>query len=300
MDATVDLDGPVHYVDHGGDGPPLVLVHGLGGAAINWMDAAPGLRERTHPIAVDLAGFGRTPRAGRGADVDSNGRLLSRFIEHVVGEPVILAGNSQGGMMSILLAAGEPEKVSGLVLVDPALPRPRGARIEPLIVALFAAYVVPRLGEALVRHRVARLGARRVAEGTLRLCSAHPERLSRRLWEAHVAMAEERHASVPDGYDSYVTSARSLVRTLARRRWFEAALRRVQAPTLLLHGEKDRLVPVEAAREAAQVRPDWTLVTLPDVGHVPMMEAPELFVRTTLGWLGSNGLLDARAGARAS
>jgi pimeloyl-ACP methyl ester carboxylesterase len=78
-DRTIDVDGiPVHYVDHGGSGPILVLVHGLGGAAINWMAAGPILSERARVVALDLAGFGRTPTLGRPATVEANAELLVR------------------------------------------------------------------------------------------------------------------------------------------------------------------------------------------------------------------------------
>ena len=54
-----DLDGPVHYIDYGGDGnPPMLMVHGLGGSALNWMAVGPELARRYHAIAIDLAGFG--------------------------------------------------------------------------------------------------------------------------------------------------------------------------------------------------------------------------------------------------
>ena len=55
---TVDLDGPVHYLDFGGAGPPLVMVHGLGGSAINWMAVGAEMAKDYRAVALDLAGFG--------------------------------------------------------------------------------------------------------------------------------------------------------------------------------------------------------------------------------------------------
>ena len=72
-----------------------------------------------------------SPAAGRSTTVGANRRLLDRFINEVAGEPVVLVGNSMGGMISILEAAASPDQVRGAVLVDPALPRPllvRGRR----------------------------------------------------------------------------------------------------------------------------------------------------------------------------
>ena len=99
---TVDLDGPVHYIDFGGEGKPLVMVHGLGGNAMNWMAVGPEFAKTHHAVALDLAGFGRTPLFRRSAAVGENAALVHRFIEEVIGEPVVLMGNSMGGHIAIL------------------------------------------------------------------------------------------------------------------------------------------------------------------------------------------------------
>ncbi|HEX9623917.1 MAG TPA: hypothetical protein VF979_06030, partial [Streptosporangiaceae bacterium] len=79
---TVDIDGPLHYLDFGGpaNGPVLIAVHGLGGAAVNWSAIAPMLTKSHRLLAPDLAGHGLTASGGRGADVTSNRLLLHRFI----------------------------------------------------------------------------------------------------------------------------------------------------------------------------------------------------------------------------
>src|SRR5205814_4287187 len=96
---TVDLGGPTHYFDFGGNaaGPTIVCVHGLGGAAWNWAALAPLLTPHSRVVALDLAGHGRTPAAGRRTTVPANRRLLDRFVREVVGERVVLIGNSMGG-----------------------------------------------------------------------------------------------------------------------------------------------------------------------------------------------------------
>src|SRR5438067_3596336 len=96
------LGGPVHYVDHGGQGPALLMIHGLGGSTLNWLDVAPGLAARNRVLAIDLVGFGLTPPAGRRSDVPTNLRLVDAFLREVVGEPAVLVGNSMGGLLSML------------------------------------------------------------------------------------------------------------------------------------------------------------------------------------------------------
>src|ERR1022692_3612 len=111
----IDLDGPVHYLDFGGParGPVIVCVHGLGGSAVNWSAIAPLLTGGYRMLAPDLAGHGLTQSLGRGADVAANRALLHRFIGSVSASPVILMGNSMGGMISLLEAGAAPDAVAG-------------------------------------------------------------------------------------------------------------------------------------------------------------------------------------------
>src|SRR2546427_12457671 len=94
---TIDLDGPVHYADFGGTGPTLVLVHGLGGSHLNWMAVAPALARGARVLAVDLAGFGRTPLGERSADVHAHRVLLDRFLEAGAAGPAGCVRESVGG-----------------------------------------------------------------------------------------------------------------------------------------------------------------------------------------------------------
>src|SRR2546422_7190922 len=149
---TIDLDGPVHYADLGGRGPRLVLVHGLGGWQVNWLAAAPVLARRARVLAVDLAGFGRTPLGERSADVHANRVLLDRFLEAVAAGPVVLVGNSMGGLVAMMEAALAPERVAGLVLVAPAQPPSAQARMGGRVGALFL-YALPGRGELAPRLR---------------------------------------------------------------------------------------------------------------------------------------------------
>src|SRR3712207_9481894 len=101
---TVDLGGPVHYVDFGGpaDRPVMVLVHGLGGSHLNRDLFAPLVRAHVRLLAIDLPGFGRSEPEGRTAGVAANVAVLHRFLTEVWGDPALLVGNSMGGMISIL------------------------------------------------------------------------------------------------------------------------------------------------------------------------------------------------------
>jgi pimeloyl-ACP methyl ester carboxylesterase len=280
---TVDLDGPVHYLDYGGQGAPILLVHGLGGSHVNWIAVAP-LLARSHSVyAVDLPGFGSSPFSGRSGRLDENSRLLAHFLERVVRAPATLIGNSMGGLLSMMVAATEPQAVRSLVLVGAPHPRAAGARRDRQVALMFATYMVPFLGELLMSQRAARLTPTQLVDETMRLCSARPDELDRDVIAAHVAMATER-GQMAWAHPAFLAAARSIVRSLLTPGWQERIAQSVVAPTLVLHGDRDRLSPIAAARAAA-ARQRWELEVLRDVGHVPQLEQPLRFIEIVERWL---------------
>jgi pimeloyl-ACP methyl ester carboxylesterase len=289
----IDLDGPVHYIDYGGplDAPVMVCVHGLGGSAVNWAAVAPLLTGRYRMFAPDLAGHGLTQSAGRGTDVAANRVLLHRFIKAVSASPVILMGNSMGGMISLLEAIAAPSAVACLILLDPALPFV-AVRPDPFVTAMFACYVTPGLGR-VIRGRRSRMSPESLVAGVFSLCCVDPSRVPADVVGMHVAMARER-AGFTDVDRDFTAAARSVVATAGHVRSapYRRGIRSVKVPVLLVHGARDRLVPVAAARAAARANPSWTLVVLLNVGHVPQLEAARETARAITGWLGS---LDRRA-----
>jgi pimeloyl-ACP methyl ester carboxylesterase len=222
--------------------------------------------------------------------------LLDRFVRELAGAPVILVGNSMGGMVSIIEAVANPDAVAGLVLIDPVLPLVRGARPDRLVAAMFALYAVPGIGERyLARHRAA-VAPRELVRQLLDLCCVDPARVPQELVAASVALAEER-VGVPGADAAFLSAVRSLLRVGARRGRYWATMRKVRAPVLLLHGEKDRLVSVHSAREAAARNPGWRFEVLVDVGHVPQLEVPDAVADLILDWLGAEGATAARRAA---
>lgn len=292
----VDLDGPVHYTDYGGpsDGPRLVCVHGLGGSAVNWAAVGPALAESCQVWALDLAGFGRTRSGGRSTTVRANQQLLNRFLNEVVGPSAILVGNSMGGLISVMQTDTFPESVAGLVLVDPALPVGVRARPHPLVALIFALYAVPAVGRTLMSRRRAIRSAEDQAMDVLRLCCADASRVPSEVVAAHLELARERQA-YPDIDAELVIAARSLLWVLARRRQHANMLRRISVPVMLLHGDKDRLVPIAAARTAAAANPLWRFEVARGVGHVPQLEAPDWTIAHIRDWLATDGSAAALA-----
>lgn len=282
---TVDIDGPVHYVDFGGPGgaPAVVLVHGLGGSHLNWDLFAPLLRPHARVWALDLPGFGRSEPGGRTASVHANVAVLQRFLAEVVGEPAVLVGNSMGGMLSILAAGERPDAVTGLVLLDPAIPGPRRA-LDPLVAAMFAVYALPFIGERFLVWRRSRQSELARVREMLRLCGVDPDTLPADVVDRSVTLLQEREDV--DGMDrAFLAAARSLVKLLVDPRRYRQAMASIDDPVLLVHGDRDRLVPVAAARDIARRHPAWQYVEMPGVGHVPQLQVPEELAREVLDWM---------------
>ncbi|WP_104525804.1 alpha/beta fold hydrolase [Blastococcus atacamensis] len=287
---TVDLDGPVHYVDFGGpaDGPVLVLVHGLGGSHLNWDLFAPLVREHARVLAVDLPGFGRSEPGTRTAGVAANVAVLHRFLDEVVGEPVVLVGNSMGGMISVLETGEHPEKVRGLVLLDPAIPGPRRA-LDPLVAVTFALYALPFVGERFLWWRRQRNSALARVREMLQLCGVDPDSVPSEVIDRSVTLLEERQ-DVAGMDKAFLAAARSLLRLLADPRRYRSAMASIAVPVLLVHGDRDRLVPVAAARDISRQHPAWRYAEWAGVGHVPQLQEPQRLATEVLAWLRESAL----------
>jgi pimeloyl-ACP methyl ester carboxylesterase len=263
----------------------MVLVHGLGGSLLDWRDVAGPLARTHHVWSLDLIGFGRTPLAGRAATIAANQEVVDRVAEHAgQGRPVVLVGNSMGGLISIIEASRRPQRVAALVLVDPALPRAGGGRFSLMIAAAFLVMTTPGVGPWLVRGRARRRGAERLVDDVLRLTTVDMSRISPETREAQIELTRWRHEhGQPDR--AFVDATRSLMQWLTHPRAVESHIRRVRAPTLLVHGDHDRLVSMAAATAAAALRPDWSFRVVANTGHIPQLERPQSFVDLVEGWL---------------
>jgi pimeloyl-ACP methyl ester carboxylesterase len=291
---VTDLDGPVYWIEFGPEtseppsGPPIVFVHGLGGSHLNWCLIGPHLAAGRRAVALDLHGFGLTPGLRATSTVRANAHLVDRFITEVIGEPVILVGNSMGGLISILQTAAHPELVNGLVLIDPALPLPP-QKPDWQVSGQFLLYALPGLGPLAVAKAMSRIPPEEAVRQVLQLCFADPSRADPEMIKAENAIATRRHPATPAQASArarvFLAAARSLLLVLTRRGSYQKMMAGIDVPVLLIGGEADRLVPVAAMRQAAARNPRWESVMLPDVGHVPMLEVPDTVTAAIRDWL---------------
>ncbi|MGY1670212.1 alpha/beta fold hydrolase [Geodermatophilus sp. SYSU D00710] len=283
------------------DGPRerAVYVHGLGGASTNWTDLAGLLAVRCEGWAPDLPGFGRSQPPPSGSySVRGHVRAVVDVLEHVVaqpgeaqGRPVHLLGNSLGGLVSLVAAARRPDLVATLTLVSPAMPVYRVPQSFGRALLLLLLPGVPTLAE----RRLARVTPEQSVRGVLAMCFGEPARVPRERLDAAVEEARERAAQAWANR-SLARSMRGLLTSYLRvgraNAWRLA--RSLRMPTLVVWGDRDRLVdPRLAPRLAATVR-DARLLVLETVGHVAMLEAPEETARAVLGLLEDAGRPDER------
>ncbi len=264
-----------------GSGPEIVLVHGLGGCHLNWMSVAPLLARDARVIIPDLPGFGTSPRRGRTTLARSRDAVL-RLVDEVATGPVVLVGHSLGGAVAVMTAAARPDAVSRLVLVDPTLPFAFRGRVSRAAMWTAFAMLVPLLGPWLVKRRLRRDDGAGLVDTLVRLTVADPASVPADVVDAHRAF-EQRHLDRPWLARSLCEATRSLFGMLSlRRRWFRLE-RQVTAPTLLLHGAADTVIPLATARAAVARNPQWQLQVLEGVGHAAPLEAPAATVEAILG-----------------
>jgi pimeloyl-ACP methyl ester carboxylesterase len=257
----------------GGDGPPVVLVHGLGGARSNWIAVAPELARRHRVLALDLPGHGGSQPLAAAPNLNAFVDRVALLAEREGMLPAAVVGHSAGGLIALRLAARRPEAVSAIVLSASA-GISTGRRIAQLTVELFA---LVRPGRLLApwRDRIARgLPLRYVAFGWWG--AADPGALPPEVVDAFL--------SGPADHTDTVSLGRALVRDDPR-----TDLGRVVCPSLVLWGARDHWVLLEDGFELAR-RLRAPLRLIPDCGHLLIGERPDACLDAFESFVGEHGV----------
>jgi pimeloyl-ACP methyl ester carboxylesterase len=267
----LDLAGVSTSLLEGGEGPPLVLLHGQGTfAAAAWMSVIPELVRTNHVVAPDLPGLGASEVREGPPSADTVLAWLSELINKTCDTPPVVVAISLGGQVAARFAADYGERLAQLVLVDtPGLV----GRARPAPGALLV----------LIRH-----SARPSERSALRLlgyATFDPERVRQQTgerWEPFLAYMLDR-ARTP----SVRKANRRLMREFLLRQMLREDLARISVPTTLIWGRHDRIAPLRAAEEAS-ARYGWPLQVIEDAGHLSPREQPEAFVRALRAALGTS------------
>ncbi|MGW8878582.1 alpha/beta fold hydrolase [Streptomyces mirabilis] len=275
---------------------PALYVHGLGGSSQNWSALMPLLDGLVDSEALDLPGFGDSPPPDDGNySVTGHARAVIRYLDAAERGPVHLFGNSLGGAVATRVAAVRPDLVETLTLISPALPEIRAQRTA-WPTALLSVPGVARLFTRLTKD----WSAEQRVRGVMALCYGDPGMVTPEGFRDAVEEMERRLA-LPYFWDAMARSSRGLVNayTLGGQHGLWRQAERVLAPTLLVYGGRDQLVAYRMARRAARAFRDSRLLSLPDAGHVAMMEYPETVASAFRELLAETGELTSPAGADA-
>jgi pimeloyl-ACP methyl ester carboxylesterase len=268
------VDGqPISVIELGGEsadgeplaGQPVVLVHGLAGSWQNWLEQLPVLADRHRVLAFDLPGFGHSPMPAEKITISGYARLLDRLLGVLGIDAAAVVGNSMGGFIGAELAITFPQRVERLVLVSAAGVSTKGnAGTQRAMSALRRLETVLGGTSAWVASKSdAAAGRARLREAVLNLVVAHPDRLP-----APLAAEQIRGVGTPGFMQGLAAVLDYDVR---------ARLSEIACPTLIVWGERDRLITVRDADVFAQLIPDSRKVVLADTGHVAMLERPAVF-----------------------
>jgi pimeloyl-ACP methyl ester carboxylesterase len=295
----VELDGPVHYREWPGpddlspddlspdhltpdhltpdhltpDHLTIVCVHALGRNHLSWVGPSPHLSRHARVLALDLPGYGLSPRAGRRGTVETQQSVLGAFLDATTTGPVVLIGESLGGAVCARQASLDHERIVGTVLVSSYLPPVFGGVRAPAVISGLLLQRLGDLGRLLVdvplNSIVPRVGEVPLSEAV----------------EKEAEAIQREHPRGPGGWATDGEALASLVGMSAVVSRTHAMFDAIRCPVLLLHGESDEEVPAVWARAAAAAHPEWKLHVLREVGHICDLDDPGAWVGLATDWL---------------
>jgi pimeloyl-ACP methyl ester carboxylesterase len=254
-----------------GEGPPLLLVHGGGDGAFDWVPILPALARSRRVLVVDRPGHGLAdPFDYKGVDLLDHARTFLRDILDELDLPTVdIAANSIGGLLAAAFALDKPERVSRLVFVGASV---GVARDAPLLLRLVSLPLFGQMLGRLLLRNPTREGSRKFW-GLVQV--AHPEQLEDVFLDVDVAHTRRN-----------LDSILSLIRCVGRGlrgghlvlgdRW-----QTLRVPTLFLGAERDVFVRPKYEKELRTIvegNPNVRLLRIPHAGHLPWLDEPELVV----------------------
>ena len=249
-----------------GEGPPLLLIHGLGASSMAWHFQLDRLAAAHRVSAIDLPGHGASPAPAAPVDGEVAAAIVAAFLEQVLGGPAAVAGHSLGGAIALLAALRRPELVSALALVSSAgLGRELSLSLRAMCLP-GADRLAELLGPWLVRAvaRLAPLRGRFAGGGAVHI-------LTPVLTEALVVYRRRQ------AIRAFMTALRAVAGTGGQQARYVLAdrLGELGVPVLVVWGRGDRVLPlVHGLRAAAAARGRFEVL---ECGHAPMLEAAARF-----------------------
>ena len=274
----VEVNGvTVHYKETGEGEPVFILMHGFGASEFSWSEVMEPLSRSGRVIAYDRPAFGLTERPMEGNwtgtnpySVQGNVELLDGLMDELGVEKAILVGNSAGGEIAAAYAIEHPERVQGLVLVDPAVGKGNRGPVPQWAVSLMALPQIRNLAPLLVRTIAGDMG-----NDTIRMAWHDPSRIEPKVYEGY------RKPLKADNWDKALYEFTIAGNPVS----YSERLANLTMPVLVVTGDDDRIVPTDQSMQLSREIPGAELAVLKDCGHVPQEECPDQFMTSVQTFL---------------
>jgi pimeloyl-ACP methyl ester carboxylesterase len=272
----------INYQVEGETGTPVLLIHGFGASVGHWRKNIPVLAESCRCYAIDLIGFGGSAKPTPGVEIEYTfetwGELVADFCREVIGSPAILIGNSIGCVVALQAAVTEPSLVITVALLNCSLrllhDRKRATMPwyrqwgTPILQSVLG---VKAIGGLFFRQ----LAQRQVVRKILLQAYHRPEAVTEELIDILMSPATDTGAA-----DVFLTFTAYSSGPLP-----EDLLPQLSCPAIAIWGAADPWEPIDLGRELMNVPTVREFVELPDVGHCPQDEAPELVNPILQRWI---------------
>jgi pimeloyl-ACP methyl ester carboxylesterase len=260
----MEIDGSsVNYVDIGEQGGhrPIVFVHGLSGQWQNWLENIPRFAQQRRVVAMDLPGFGMSEMPKEKLTIELCGNFVAELCRRLDLAPAVLVGNSMGGFVSAEVAIRAPEVVERLLLLSSAGVSQMDIAQRPLMLAAKLAGFLATANVAqkrwVARRRVPR-------HWVMSLICRHPSKIRPdAMYEGLMKGADK--PGFEDGLRANLEYD------------FRDRIPQIGAPTIVVWGEKDIIIPVKDADAFVSMIDGARKIIMKDTGHVPMFERPRTF-----------------------
>jgi pimeloyl-ACP methyl ester carboxylesterase len=263
-DQFLDIGGcRVRYRDSGGDGPVVLMIHGISESLEFWGPQLDAAGEELRVIALDVPGHGLSAPGDQPYGPEKFARFMWQLVDALGIDKLTLVGNSMGGAISVLMAGLAPERVKGLLLANSALL----GQDTPVIFRLLS---LPVIGSLLSKPN------KKAVEGQINVLFYDQSAVSET-----IKQVIERNNFHPGNAQSFRNTLKLMVgvsgQLATEIEKVLATLGRLQMPVLFLHGRQDAVLPFSHSVEAEKRVTNSQLVIFEDCGHTPQIEKPEEF-----------------------
>ncbi len=262
-DFFMEVDGcKIRYYDTGGDGPVILLTHGVGASLETWEGQLNAAKD--HPlrlIAWDVPGHGLSDLGDQPYNPPKYAKVGWRLLDALGVDKAILAGNSMGGAISVHMAGLQPQRALKLVLLNAA----SLGRESPLP---FRLMTLPLLGRLM--NRPNKMAVDQQISAIFYEKFEVPESVRKTI---------TRNVMRPGAQEAFLAAVREMSNFSGQRPELVnatlSALKSLTVPVLFIHGREDLVIPVQHSADADKLTPNSRLIILEECGHTPQIEMPE-------------------------